>query len=274
MQDDIEQALQDIVPDLIEFLQEHKRRRARPLWNDQAFQVSDSQGFTLDYRGYAYLFAYSETALTLAIPSIGNYTLSAAQWTMLPFREGLKLFTSGQATPVQVTVRATDYPIAQVISTLALPLPANAAQESGGNLAKLAGAMSGTNMNALLAAGTNLAGRFNLVDNTNTNLLAILANSAALVAQANNNASVPTGAGNTVVKASAGTITSIVVTTAGTGAGNVIGYDNATTNSGMPVAVLPATVSVGQQYQVNGYFKNGLTFANVASGPVCTVFFS
>lgn len=95
-----------------------------------------------------------------------------------------------------------------------------------------------------------------------------------LVTQANNNASVPTGAGNTVVKASAGQLSTLVVTTAGTGSGNVILYDNASTNSGTQLFAFPATVSVAQAYQIYGWAKNGITAANVANGPVFTVYYS
>jgi hypothetical protein len=82
-------------------------------------------------------------------------------------------------------------------------------------------------------------------------------------------ASVPTGAGNTVVSAAAGRLASVIVTTASTGAAVFI-YDNATTNSGTIIGALPASVAVGR-YPFDVPAANGITVANVLNGPVCTV---
>lgn len=84
-------------------------------------------------------------------------------------------------------------------------------------------------------------------------------------------AAVPTGAANTVVKAAAGRLCRVLVTAAGTGAGSVLIYDNATTNSGTVIGVIPATVAVGTYYTFDLPAANGITVANVASGPALTV---
>ena len=86
------------------------------------------------------------------------------------------------------------------------------------------------------------------------------------------NKSVPTGTGNTVVKASPGVLCSIVVTTAGTAAATV--YDNASTNSGTVLFATPASTSVGTIYAIYGAALNGITVANVTSGPVLTVYYN
>jgi len=83
--------------------------------------------------------------------------------------------------------------------------------------------------------------------------------------------SVPTGAGNTVIKPRAGQLRNVLVTAAGTGAGQVNVYDNATTNSGTVIASIPATVSVGTWYTFLMPAALGITVANVANGPVMTV---
>ena len=62
-----------------------------------------------------------------------------------------------------------------------------------------------------------------------------------------------------------------VVTTAGSGTGNVLVYDNATTNSGTVIGVVPATVAVGTMYTFEMPVATGITVANVASGPVLTL---
>lgn len=84
-------------------------------------------------------------------------------------------------------------------------------------------------------------------------------------------ATVASGAANTVVKAAPGRIRNITVTTAGSGAGNVLIYDNASTNSGVVVAMIPATIAVGTFYAFWMPCANGIVIQNVSSGPVLTV---
>jgi len=82
---------------------------------------------------------------------------------------------------------------------------------------------------------------------------------------------VASGAGNTVVKASAGRLCRVLVTTAGSGTGNVLFYDNASTNSGTVIGMVPATIAIGTFYTFDMPAVNGITVQNVASGPVLTV---
>jgi hypothetical protein len=82
---------------------------------------------------------------------------------------------------------------------------------------------------------------------------------------------VATGAANTVIKNAAGVLCNVLVTTAGSGSGNVSIYDNASTNSGTVIGQIPATVSVNTFYTFNMPAANGITVANVASGPVLTI---
>lgn len=83
--------------------------------------------------------------------------------------------------------------------------------------------------------------------------------------------SVASGAANTVIKASPGRVRNVLVTTAGTGSGNVLFYDNATTNSGTVIAELPATIAVGTFYSFCMPAGLGIVCQNVSSGPVLTV---
>lgn len=85
--------------------------------------------------------------------------------------------------------------------------------------------------------------------------------------------SVPTGAANTVIKPRSGQLRRVLITTAGTGAGQVNFYDNATTNSGTVIASVPATIAVGTFYVFDMPAAAGITVANVANGPVMTVSF-
>ncbi len=86
--------------------------------------------------------------------------------------------------------------------------------------------------------------------------------------------SVASGAANTVVKASAGRLCRAVVTTTGTGSGNVQFFDNATTNSGVVIGAIPATVTAGATYDFSMPASAGITVQNVANGPVITVSFT
>ncbi len=70
--------------------------------------ISDTQGAILDYRGCRHLFVWSSTILTILLNDLGQISIPQFSWVNLPFREGQKLFTSGQSTPVQLWFRATD----------------------------------------------------------------------------------------------------------------------------------------------------------------------
>jgi hypothetical protein len=84
-------------------------------------------------------------------------------------------------------------------------------------------------------------------------------------------ASVPSGAANNVVSTEPGRLARVLVTTAGTGADNVLIYDNATTNSGVVIGIVPSTIAIGAYYIFDMPAAAGITVANVASGPVLTV---
>jgi hypothetical protein len=93
-------------------------------------------------------------------------------------------------------------------------------------------------------------------------------------------ASIPTGAANTVVATGPGTLVSVAVATAGTGTGNVFLFDNATTNTGALIGIIPATIPAGATVAFNGVdysklagydYQYGLVVQNVATGPVLIV---
>jgi hypothetical protein len=85
-------------------------------------------------------------------------------------------------------------------------------------------------------------------------------------------ASVPSSAGNVVISNTPGRLAKVLVTTAGTGAGNVLFYDNATTNTGTIIGIVAATISVtGTPLTFDIPAANGIVCAQVASGPVFTV---
>lgn len=76
-------------------------------------------------------------------------------------------------------------------------------------------------------------------------------------------------ASNTVVKASPGRLGRILVTTLGTNA--MLIYDNATTNSGTIIGVVPASAAVGTVVDCQLPAANGITVAGSATNPAVTI---
>ena len=83
--------------------------------------------------------------------------------------------------------------------------------------------------------------------------------------------SIASAAGSTTIKSTPGRLHRIIVTTAGTGTGNVTFTDGA---SGTVIWSLPATVSVNTSYIADMPAAISLICVNVASGPVLTVSYS
>ncbi len=77
-------------------------------------------------------------------------------------------------------------------------------------------------------------------------------------------------AANTVIKGSSGWLYHAIVTTLGTAALTI--YDNATTNSGTPLLVIPASAAVGTIYSFPSGARavNGITSAGVTNCPAVT----
>jgi hypothetical protein len=73
----------------------------------------------------------------------------------------------------------------------------------------------------------------------------------------------------TVVKASAGTLCKVLVTTLGTAAMNF--FDNASAASGTIVGVVPASAAVGSLYEFHIPSVNGITASASASNPAVTI---
>lgn len=81
------------------------------------------------------------------------------------------------------------------------------------------------------------------------------------------------GAGTTVIKPFSGRLCKVVVTAVGS-TGIVTFYDNATTNAGTVLFVVPATATLGTIYDVSMPAAFGITAVATASGPALTVSYS
>lgn len=75
---------------------------------------------------------------------------------------------------------------------------------------------------------------------------------------------------NTVVKAAAGRLCRVLVTTAGT-VTTVSIFDNATTNSGTIIGTFPGAATAGTTYDFEMPAANGITVGGSATNPAITV---
>ncbi len=87
------------------------------------------------------------------------------------------------------------------------------------------------------------------------------------------NTAIPAGtAGNTIVKASSGRLNRVLVTATGTA--NSVIYDNATTNTGTIIGIVPSSATVGQVIDLRMPAANGITVSGAAAAPGYTVSFN
>lgn len=75
---------------------------------DQLIMLSDTQGWTMDYRGYKHVFLWSPQPINLNLGEYGTGPIQAQVWLNLGIRTGIKIFTSGQASPISLILRFTD----------------------------------------------------------------------------------------------------------------------------------------------------------------------
>jgi hypothetical protein len=75
---------------------------------DRNENISNTQGFVLDYKDRKRLYIFSSIAIVLDLKALGTYAVAANTWTPINFEEGFKLFTVGTTNLVAVVVRATD----------------------------------------------------------------------------------------------------------------------------------------------------------------------
>lgn len=76
---------------------------------DQTYVIGNSQSnLILNYKGRKHLYLFAGVGLTLNLNDIGTLVVAANTWTDISFRPGMQLFTTNQATPVAVLVRATN----------------------------------------------------------------------------------------------------------------------------------------------------------------------
>lgn len=79
--------------------------------------------------------------------------------------------------------------------------------------------------------------------------------------------------GNTVIKASAGRLCRVLVTSTA-GAATTAFYDNATTNSGTIIGIFPAATAAGTIGDFEMPAVNGITLAGAATNPAMTISFT
>lgn len=87
-------------------------------------------------------------------------------------------------------------------------------------------------------------------------------------------ASVPSGAGNTVLFNGPCRLLRILVTATGSAGSPVVFYDNATTNSGLVIGLVPGNATIGTEFSVRMPAQLGITVAGQSGSPALTVDFA
>lgn len=83
------------------------RLALRPSY-DWTVMVSDTQPFILDYKHRLHVYAYAPVGVVLSLGELGTLTIPANAWTDISVKPGLRIATSGTATPTNLYLRATD----------------------------------------------------------------------------------------------------------------------------------------------------------------------
>lgn len=125
---------------------------------------------------------------------------------------------------------------------------------------------------AVLAAGSALVGGVNIVDSAGTNKVGVDAQHALQTSSGGTTAVSVASATPGAVKASAGRLCKVIITTLGSG--SQVFYDNASAASGTILFATAASAAVGTIYDVQAPAANGIYAAGAASTPVCTVLYS
>lgn len=205
-------------------------------------------------------------AITSTLVGDTSLVFSAAPKTVLP---GQAIKLTGGATPEYVYVADSFVPSATATSVPLKSPVVNAAQTSASwSVFNTAGPSNGSvpPEGILLVQET-------LFDVATGNLYAkqgVRGVQDMSVGGRTSTAIAASTATNTVIKASPGRLARLLVTTAGTTAMSF--YDNASTNSGTVIALIPASAAAGTLIDAQAPALNGITAAGAATNPGVTVF--
>lgn len=81
-----------------------------PTW--QTIMISDTQGWQMDYKDYKHVYLWLPNALSLNLDIYGTGPVQAQVWINLGIKPGIKIFTSGTASPVPVILKFSDEEVA------------------------------------------------------------------------------------------------------------------------------------------------------------------
>lgn len=214
--------------------------------------------------GGTYVSSSNWQASNSATTSVGVLGVSTAIWYDAPvhmpyFQLAISALTSGTVTGnvILSTIPKTFHTMGVSISG-ASTVGSNTATGS----AFPANAF-GQGVKALTTSPT-AATTGNLVAVTGDVMGEVLVTSGGLVTS-----SVPANAANVVVKATAGRLCRVLVTTTGVTAMQI--FDNASTNSGTIIGALPASAAIGGVYDFEMPAALGITIAGSATNPAVTV---
>ena len=225
----------------------------------QTVAISATVPIDLDYRDRKYVFIYSPNALTLSLEDLGTIALAANTWTNISFAPGTRIYATGQATRMYVGIKQTDDLLA-----------GNGALESGGILASMQ-----TDFAELLLDTDNVASILTQVTNRKVQQGAVGGSGYSYVwgmQQSLANQNIPAGVGTTVVKASAGSLATIVILTTGTAALQI--FDNVNAGTGQMLWQSVAAPAQGTVINIFGAAIYGITALGQVGSPQAIVYFS
>lgn len=98
-----------LLRDVEQHLHHIRKHTVKQPFIDELITVSANKAYLLDYKDYAYIFAYSGTTVSLSLEDIGSVTIAANTWTSLCFPPGTRLFMPAALTTLTpILIRCTD----------------------------------------------------------------------------------------------------------------------------------------------------------------------
>lgn len=80
--------------------------KTKPFFEDETITISPNKPWTLDYKGYHYVYVFSANGFTLTAEDLGTISVSANAWTPVNLQQGQRLTVSNSS--FTFLARATD----------------------------------------------------------------------------------------------------------------------------------------------------------------------
>lgn len=232
---------------------------------DKPVAISANIPYEVNYQDRKFLFAWSPIAISLTADDGSSVIpVQAGTWVNISLRRGSKLTAPAvpDTQPQTILVRASD----TLLSLDATRAILYGTQNTTGDFP------IGVDANGRLKIGTAPANAGTVIGQVVQQAGATTYANTWSVQQSQNNAAVPAGAGTTVIKNAPGTLTTILITAAGTVPLQI--FDNASTGAGTIIGTSHAATAIGDVINIFGKALVGMTALGGAGTPGFTVFFS